>query len=514
MSKFLQAILWCSVTGGTLTMPYSGLNAATPQFGSEGQQSTTSTEMESSAAGQNLPLWPVGGRAVLERLPVPATSFSAPDQADLRESAGNLRGSNELTDRSANASEISSLDSMTTVAAVSKGILGGIATQRNAPPPVDEFQLQRLQGSADEGLQQGQAPRRPPVVVPSREALDSDQTPLEHSAADVRDQRQNFAGIMVPRKVSHTGPDPTILPIETKPAAVEDLTPRLRPAIVQQAQGHINEGIRLARMSAVYSARAHFVKVVRLVSQALDAESGSKRYSQALAAGLRALDEAAHFRPRGARLEADLDIAQIVRTHRTPVLRQQDLGQVTSLAAMQMYHAYAEQQLAIAGGHELVAADAYYGLAKLQGHLDSGPVNEIRVGPRAMIYYQTALIVCPKHFMAANELGVIFARFGQLEDAREVLRFGAREAPGFAELWFNLARVHERLGEDRLASLAMQEYELIRQQKGSPRAAVAKNRPTVEWMDPVAFAQNQPPTSMPRKVTPQASTSDAGWPFR
>lgn len=92
-------------------------------------------------------------------------------------------------------------------------------------------------------------------------------------------------------------------------------------------------------------------------------------------------------------------------------MHDQDTSKLSPLAALQAYHAYAEQQLAIAGGHELTAADVLYGLAKLQPHLDVAGANQDSYdGPVAMSYYQAALLIYPDHYLAANELGVLFAR--------------------------------------------------------------------------------------------------------
>ena len=274
--------------------------------------------------------------------------------------------------------------------------------------------------------------------------------------------------------------DDSILPLQTE----SDKAVSLPPGPVQQGREYINEGIRQAQRGAIYSSRAQFIKVLRLVSQSLDAQSNSKQHSEALAAGMRALKEAADFRPSGASLEANLDLGRLITSHRTPLLHDQDTSKLSPLAALQAYHAYAEQQLAIAGGHELTAADALYGLAKLQPHLDVAGANQDSYdGPVAMSYYQAALLIYPDHYLAANELGVLFARFGQLKDAREVLRFAASVNPDCAETWLNLARIHEKLGESDLAKLAHEEWRSLSGTAAPPDPA-ATGRPQVQWVTP------------------------------
>jgi tetratricopeptide (TPR) repeat protein len=287
--------------------------------------------------------------------------------------------------------------------------------------------------------------------------------------------------------------------------------PRLPDGVAQQARQYINAGIQQAERGAVYSARAQFIKVLRLTTQSFDAATQSNRYSSALAAGLRALEESSDFRPSGSQLEGNLNLVNILQTHQTPVLKQVDPASLTPLSAARAYHGYAERQLALAAGEELVAADAYYGLAKLQNHLDVGrPDRDRHNGPIAMSYYQAALIVYPEHYLAANELGVLFARFGQLEDAREVLRFALtlnRDAP---ELWLNLSRVHERLGEADLAERAEGEYRHAAQlaNRSMPEHA---NRGAVEWLDAASFSrvggerEQMLPTETARRVQSTAS---------
>ena len=345
-------------------------------------------------------------------------------------------------------------------------------------------------------------------------------------------------------------PDPSVLPIEAAPndrgptsRSVESharnegrATGRgnrpveIRESIAGQAREYINKGMSLAQRNAIYSSRAQFIKALRLVSQALDIESGSNRHSAALASGLRALEEAKHLRPSGSRLEGNISLDRILMAHQTPVLQGRDLSRVSPIEAVQAYHAHAEQQLAIAGGRELAAADALFGLAKLQPHLDLSNDDQMQVGPIAMSYFQSALMVYPNHFLAANELGVMFARFGQLQDAREVLRFGAAAAPNYPDIWRNLAQVHRRLGEEELAQLAAEEYQALRPST-LDQSSIA-SRLQIQWVEPSEFSKDtagqtddqssfegqvraqRPTTNDRRSAQQQQSPPQSNWPFR
>lgn len=63
--------------------------------------------------------------------------------------------------------------------------------------------------------------------------------------------------------------DDSILPLQTE----SDKAVSLPPGPVQQGREYINEGIRQAQRGAIYSSSAQFIKVLRLVSQSLDAQS-------------------------------------------------------------------------------------------------------------------------------------------------------------------------------------------------------------------------------------------------
>ncbi len=279
---------------------------------------------------------------------------------------------------------------------------------------------------------------------------------------------------------------------------------RVPVAVADRARQGVEEGIRLAERGAMYSARAQFVMALRLITQSLDAQTGGHEHSQALADGLQALKEAADFQPPGTQLEAQLNMPAIVSTHRTPVLKQENLRNWTAMAALQRYHVYAEQQLTRAGGRELAAADALYGLARLQPFLAAEASNQAaRSGPVAMSLYQAALMVEPRHYLAANELGALFARYGQWQEAREALRHAVAVRPDCPVLWENLARVHQQLGERDLAQLALHEWQVALQYSGQP--AATSPAPQVQWLDAGTFAELSPNSSDAPSVAPFAA---------
>lgn len=264
-------------------------------------------------------------------------------------------------------------------------------------------------------------------------------------------------------------------------------SPAMR-AVADQADDLIRHGVLLAARRAEYAARAEFTDALELVAQALDAETGGNYYSQSLAAGLRALREADDFATRGIQLAADMDLSGLVASHRTPVLKQVPADELTPLVARQRYYTYALEQLAQAGGEVPSASLALYGLGKVYAAW-SADVSRDRLtnAPKAMAAYHAALLVDARNHLAANELGVLFAQFGQLQEARAVLRHGASIYP-LPETWRNLAAVHERLGEFELARMAGAQGQQL------ARLAVGERLPVpLVWVTPQQFAQLSPP---------------------
>ena len=86
------------------------------------------------------------------------------------------------------------------------------------------------------------------------------------------------------------------------------------------------------------------------------------------------------------------------------------------------------------------------GLGKLNEELagEKGPGTKA-AGPKAIVFYQAALMVCPQNFMAANDLGVMFARNGNYDDARKMLEYSL-SLNKQSTVWHNLAVVYESLG--------------------------------------------------------------------
>ena len=285
-------------------------------------------------------------------------------------------------------------------------------------------------------------------------------------------------------------------------------------AVSQRADGMIERGFALAEKGAFYSAKTEFKHALRTVAQALDTHFGTSNHSKALAAGWLALDEANDFSAQSQRGPV-VDVALIVDSHQTPLLKEFELEDVSPVLAMQHYFAFAQEQLAEGCGQAPVASRALHGLGKIHMVLGEKSASAERLhGPKAMAFQQAALTTDPGNFLAANEFGVLLARFGKLHEARAILQYSVGFYP-LAETWQNLSIVHQRLGEENLAAQSVAHWQAALQSRGDGTLSTrqADNRSTVQWISPQAFANQQPGTSaapsMPMPVAPPSPPAQA-----
>lgn len=260
--------------------------------------------------------------------------------------------------------------------------------------------------------------------------------------------------------------------------------------VARHANELIDHGAALALRRAYFSARAEFIAALELIAQARDAgeSSGAGRghCAEALASGLVALAEADDFVSRNGRLSAEIDVSRVVSGHRTPVLRGAE--SVSPLVARQQYYTFAQERLKLAGGQSASAARALVGLGKV-AMLDAGGGTReyLAHAPKALAAYYAASQIDANDSLAANELGVLLARFGRLNEAVAALRHSLSVKPT-AETWHNLASVHEQLGERDLAEQARQQV------RGETIPPSSRTEPHVVWLTPAQFARTSRPS--------------------
>ncbi len=258
-----------------------------------------------------------------------------------------------------------------------------------------------------------------------------------------------------------------------------------------------------------FSARNELLQSLQLIAQALDVQEGNAHHAGALAAGLTALEEARDFAISSNRPANAVNAAGIAANHRTPLLHDVSLATISPVVAQQQYFGYAQSQFVLATGGVPAASQILYCLGRLQTAMATHDADPLALhAPQSIVFHQAALATDGGNWLAANELGVLYARYGQLAEARQLLVHSVNLHP-HVEGWHNLAVVHRRLGETDLAERAEAER-LQLAQKATKTATGAGGM--VRWVDPKTFAatsgrDGQSPADQRYAVTPAAAST-------
>lgn len=262
--------------------------------------------------------------------------------------------------------------------------------------------------------------------------------------------------------------------------------PVVSSAISQRADQQIEQGVSLADRGALFAGRAKVIQALRIIARAMDAETQTDQFTEALTDGFNALEEAKDFSTSEMKPTSRPNLEYIIRSHRSPVF--QHASAKSTIHALQAYHAYAADKLSVACGKNRTSSKAMFTLAKID-MLIAGDQDSELSGPRTMTFFQVALSADPKNSSAANELGVRFAKFGQYQDAKNALSHCVELEPTNVIAWQNLAKVHQFLGETELADAAIHEMNLAKSLK--------KDRPSsqqlsIQWVSPQEFSRGNP----------------------
>ncbi len=267
---------------------------------------------------------------------------------------------------------------------------------------------------------------------------------------------------------------------------ITPISTALPESAAQQAAHHIEYGKSLSRRGASFAAKQELFSALRVIAQANDASIGGNNFSTALGRGIMIMKEAEDFVVRNPQSSVALDVAKVIDSHRSKVISANEAASMTPAQAMQRYYTVAQEQLDFAGGRNVVSAEAFFCLGKLQTALMKtqtvpGPLDTAK----AIVYHQVALQSDNNHFRSANELGVLLAKTGQLERSTELFKQSLIANPT-TQGWQNLAKAHTRLGEQRLAQLAHSEAVVASQ------VQVASSSAGIQWMPAAQFVAQAP----------------------
>jgi hypothetical protein len=288
-----------------------------------------------------------------------------------------------------------------------------------------------------------------------------------------------------------TEPATAVTPPPARLPVVQPIRSEAMEKIAVQSDQQIRHGFELANRGAYFAARAEFVAALRLIAQGLDNQGNTTLHSQALGAALTAMKEAQDFIPASGKLEADLDLPPIVAGHRTPVLKHVPPEQLQAMRALKQYFTFAQEQFALAAGQEVSGSMALAALGKMHAALAGKPVPEIVAAEaKAIVFFQAAILACPRNYMAANDLGVVLAHSGDAAGARRALEHSVLICR-CAENLSNLSVVYRQMGQPHLADLAAEKSRLAKAEESArqKRASLSAGG-SVEWVDPDTLAQS------------------------
>ncbi len=222
---------------------------------------------------------------------------------------------------------------------------------------------------------------------------------------------------------------------------------------VTKAHAHTDYGFDLMRRGAVNSAHDEFVEALWSVAYANDARDAAGHVNR-LSLALDTLDEADQFASLVRAGNSQTEVSRLASQHRSPAARRVVRYQLDALAAMQLYYEVAQTNLVQAVDGEGIGAEALYGLARsIQQRTNQGMTTTSLAGPRSMALLLAAHQIAPDDPKVSNELGVMYARFGELEKAEKLLKRSLL-CQEHAESWHNLSRVWQLAGKDELAIYA------------------------------------------------------------
>lgn len=290
-------------------------------------------------------------------------------------------------------------------------------------------------------------------------------------------------------------------------APVATPRPHEAAALTNQAASEFRKGVELASRGSLFAARNQFLKTLTQLAQAADAQAGQRTHEPAWNSAQRAIEELEDFASRRGTANVQSDLTLIIRSHQTKAIALDEAGQLASTEAFVRYMQFAKQRLHEAFGGMPAAASALHAVGRVYDALAEQP-SLVAPYDKARLFYEAALNVDPSQAAAANDLGVLLARHGRLNEAQSLLTHSVGRYPTSAG-YHNLAVVQERLGQPQLAAQARQAAQAKSGAAGALADPTLAPWQNVRWLESQAFAQTSQVASDPRPATAQAASATA-----
>ena len=348
------------------------------------------------------------------------------------------------------------------------------------------------------------------VVLPHASSVLSLKDPAHEGLVAVVEPVQTMSAAAIPDSIQPYQQTPLANDQMANHAA--QITPSgtlpMNSADTLKAVHHIEYGKTLSRRGASHTARQEFLSAMQLISAANDKISGDNRHTKALRFAMLSMKEASDFSVASSEQQIQMDVASVVESHRSKVLTAAQAANLSPIQAMNRYFASAQEQLDLAGGRNVVSAEVFYCMGKLQTVLSR---SQKVLGPyetaNSVVYHQAALLCDNQHHRSANELGVLLARSGRLEQAKLLFERSLISQPT-VRTWQNLAEAHRRLGEVEFANQAVNEVQMLASGQLPATQSIIQWKPIDQFNADAPVEFNQRVAELPSPPARSASPSD------
>lgn len=265
-----------------------------------------------------------------------------------------------------------------------------------------------------------------------------DTTPRLRQSEIVIDSEAQQSGL--PRKIAPTSRGVGMPMQQLAPSRLQ-----VNPQVEARAREHIEYGESLARRKSYLAAREEFTLAVLLIARSHKSQSDPDAYSNRLALGLAALDEASDFvGPNHHGSQHDV-LQQKVLSHKTKLISPNEIGNISRTKALDRYCGFAQSQIEQAIGYSAAGSAALHTLGKIETRASVNNRQGDWTGQaRALVFFRAAMSCDPANAACANDLGVLLHDMGRLAEAEQVLKVSIASSPT-RSAWANLASVHSQL---------------------------------------------------------------------
>jgi hypothetical protein len=288
-----------------------------------------------------------------------------------------------------------------------------------------------------------------------------------------------------------------VMPLSQNSGCIARQDIRLPVAFERQARERLQHACEMADRGALFSARRECLRIFRSIAHTLDVGAEQPMHNTALTEGLCALDEADDFILANQHLESTGQLEGLIASHRSTVLKCVNTALLHPQMAINAYYEFASQQLAQAGGSQPVSSEVLFALGRMEMLMRAEDSQRTAATPKAAVYFTAALAVDASHGLAANELGVLLAGSGRLEEARTALEHAVRVNPTSTTTQ-NLAAVELRLNGSLTGATAVPASTV------SPSSSAQPGGPapgSIQFVDPQTFVRLSETTAAPFEFT-------------